>query len=101
MARSAEAFWVREPGVGEIRAETLAAPGPGEVLVRTLHSAVSRGTEALVFRGGVPDDLADVMRAPFQVGDFGGPYPAVLAPHPVSISTFNLLHPRLGRHHSY
>jgi threonine dehydrogenase-like Zn-dependent dehydrogenase len=72
-ARTAEAFWTREPGVGDIRAETLPAPGPDEVLVRTLHSAVSRGTEALVFRGGVPPELAETMRAPFQVGDFGGP----------------------------
>ena len=32
----------------------MAAPGAGEVEVRTLHSAVSRGTESLVFRGQVP-----------------------------------------------
>ena len=73
MDNEARAFWVRAPGVGEIRPESLPVPGPGEVLVRTLHSAISRGTEALVFRGGVPDALADVMRAPFQSGRFPGP----------------------------
>jgi threonine dehydrogenase-like Zn-dependent dehydrogenase len=69
----ARAFWVREPGVGEIRDVELPAPGDGDVLVRTLYSAVSRGTEALVFRGGVPATQHDVMRAPFQEGDFPAP----------------------------
>jgi threonine dehydrogenase-like Zn-dependent dehydrogenase len=43
------------------------------VLVRTLRSGVSRGTEALVFRGGVPPEQYAAMRAPFQEGDFPGP----------------------------
>jgi threonine dehydrogenase-like Zn-dependent dehydrogenase len=48
-------------------------PGPGEVLVRALYSGVSRGTETLVFRGGVPADQHAAMRAPFQEGDFPAP----------------------------
>ncbi|MFG1638823.1 zinc-binding alcohol dehydrogenase [Amycolatopsis sp. NPDC049252] len=67
------AFWVQKPGEGEIRPVTLPDPGPDEVLVRTLYSGVSRGTETLVFRGGVPASQYDVMRAPFQEGDFPGP----------------------------
>jgi threonine dehydrogenase-like Zn-dependent dehydrogenase len=67
------AFWLREPGVGEIRRAPLKALGPGEVLVRTLRSGVSRGTETLVFRGGVPVSQYAAMRAPFQEGDFPGP----------------------------
>lgn len=67
------AFWLREPGFGEIRPEQLPTPGPGDVLVRTVRSGVSRGTEALVFRGGVPPDQYAQMRAPFQDGDFPGP----------------------------
>ena len=70
---TADAFWVREPGYGEIRSERLPEPERGEVLVRTLHSGVSRGTEALVFRGGVPESQWDQMRAPFQDGGFPGP----------------------------
>ncbi|WP_460715471.1 zinc-dependent alcohol dehydrogenase [Nocardioides dilutus] len=68
-----QAFWVREPGRGEIRPVTVPAPGDGEVLVRTLVSGVSRGTETLVFRGGVPADQHDRMRAPHQDGEFPGP----------------------------
>jgi threonine dehydrogenase-like Zn-dependent dehydrogenase len=67
------AFWLREPGTGEIREAQVAPPGPGEVLVRTLRSGVSRGTESLVFRGGVPAGQYAAMRAPFQVGEFPGP----------------------------
>ncbi|GAB6984118.1 zinc-dependent alcohol dehydrogenase [Nocardioides pyridinolyticus] len=72
-ASTAQAFWVREPGSGEIRPEPLPEPGPGEVLVRSLHSGISRGTEALVFRGGVPESEWRRMRAPFQGGDLPGP----------------------------
>ncbi len=71
--RTARAFWVVEPGVGAIRDVELPEPGPADVLVRTLYSAVSRGTELLVFRGGVPRSQHDAMRAPFQDGAFPGP----------------------------
>jgi len=69
----AHAFWVRAPGRGEIRPAGLPEPGPGDVLVRTVRSAISRGTEALVFRGGVPLSERARMRAPFQEGEFPGP----------------------------
>jgi len=59
--------------MGELRSETLHLAGPGEVLVRTLYSGVSRASEALVFRGGVPASQHQAMRAPFQDGDFPGP----------------------------
>jgi threonine dehydrogenase-like Zn-dependent dehydrogenase len=68
-----QAFWVQSPGTGQLREEVLPEPGPEDVLVRTLYSGVSRGTETLVFRGGVPASQHDVMRAPFQEGEFPGP----------------------------
>ncbi|WP_426241599.1 zinc-dependent alcohol dehydrogenase [Nocardioides sp. LHG3406-4] len=67
------AFWVAEPGRGEIRPALLDEPGAGEVRVRATRSAISRGTETLVFRGGVPVDQYAAMRAPFQEGDLPGP----------------------------
>jgi threonine dehydrogenase-like Zn-dependent dehydrogenase len=73
MQSDARAFWVREPGAGEILPVAVAEPGPDDVLVRTRHSGISRGTEALVFRGRVPPSQHAVMRAPFQDGDFPGP----------------------------
>ena len=73
MKPTANAFWLRSPGQGEIRTETLAAPADDEVLVRALYSGVSRGTETLVFRGHVPENQRATMRAPFQEGDFPAP----------------------------
>ncbi|GAB3840919.1 zinc-binding alcohol dehydrogenase [Micromonospora andamanensis] len=73
MTRSALAFWLRAPGVGEIRPVALPEPGTDEVLVRSRYSGVSRGTETLVFTGGVPASQYAAMRAPFQEGDFPAP----------------------------
>lgn len=73
MSRRARTFWITEPGHGEIRTETLPEPGPEQVLVRTLCSGISRGTESLVFRGEVPPELHATMRAPFQRGELPGP----------------------------
>lgn len=73
MNRAARAFWLRSPGHGEIRNVSLPKPAADEVLVRTLCSGVSRGTETLVFRGGVPESQHTAMRAPFQDGEFPGP----------------------------
>ncbi len=69
----ATAFWIEKPGVGVLRSEQLKSPGKGDVLVRTLYSAVSRGTESSVFAGRVPAGERERMRAPFQDGDFPGP----------------------------
>lgn len=69
----AKAFWVTAPGRGELRSETLRPPGPDEVLVRTLYSGISRGTESMVFRGEVPASEYQRMRAPFQLGEFPAP----------------------------
>lgn len=70
---TASAYWIIEPGRGEIRDETLGQARDGEILVRTLYSGISRGTESLVFRGEVPASEHQRMRAPFQGGDFPGP----------------------------
>lgn len=72
-ATSEWAYWLVEPGRGELRPVELPEPGPDDVLVRTLVSGVSRGTELLVHRGEVPPEVYDDMRAPFQEGDLPGP----------------------------
>jgi 2-desacetyl-2-hydroxyethyl bacteriochlorophyllide A dehydrogenase len=70
---TARAFWVAVPGRGEIRDEVLPAPTEGDVVVRALYSGISRGTEALVFAGRVPQTERVRMRAPFQAGEFPAP----------------------------
>ena len=69
----AQALWYVAPGRVEIREERLAAPRPGEVRVRALFGALSRGTEALVLAGRVPESEFERMRAPFMGGSF--PFP--------------------------
>ena len=71
--QQAQAFWVTAPGRGEIRPVPLPPASTDEVLVRTRYTAVSRGTELLVFAGRVPADQRQAMRAPFQDGEFPGP----------------------------
>ena len=69
----ARAFWVVAPGRGEIRAQPLRSLAPGELLIRTLASAISRGSESIVFRGEVPESEWRRMRCPLQEGDFPAP----------------------------
>lgn len=69
----ARAFWTVAPGRGEIRDDRLPDPGPDDVVVETLYTGISRGTEATVFHGRVPPEEYQRMRAPFQAGDFPGP----------------------------
>ncbi len=70
------AFWSFGNGRGEI------APGqvnhghhdPSSLVeLETVYSAISRGTESLVFSGQIPESEHQRMRAPFQQGDFPGP----------------------------
>jgi len=70
---SAKALWYVGAGRAEIRQEPLAEPGPGEVSIRALYSAISRGTERLVLAGRVPPSEFERMRAPFMSGKF--PFP--------------------------
>lgn len=69
----ARALWYVKPGVAELRREPLASPTAGEARVKTLFSAISRGTERLVAFGHVPESEWPRMRAPLQAGEF--PFP--------------------------
>jgi hypothetical protein len=69
----ARALWTTAPRLLEIRSEKLAPLAEGHLRCGALYSAVSRGTESLVFGGRVPESEWTRMRAPFQQGDF--PFP--------------------------
>jgi threonine dehydrogenase-like Zn-dependent dehydrogenase len=73
MTISAQALWYVGPGKAELRAEPLAPLADGQVRVRAVASALSRGTERLVFAGRVPESEYERMRAPFMSGAF--PFP--------------------------
>ena len=46
-----------EPGVVEVREELIPEPGSNQVLVRTLLSGISSGTEMLIYQGNFPDNM--------------------------------------------
>ncbi len=95
------AFWVTGPSRGEIRAAPAGAPEDGAVIVTARASGISRGTEALVFAGRVPQNQYDVMRCPFQDGEFPSPvkygYASVGAIEPGGARIF-CLHPHQDRY---
>src|SRR5215475_4053247 len=68
-----KALWYVGPGRAELHEEAVGAPKPGEVQVRALFGAISRGTERLVHAGKVPASEYDRMRAPLMGGTF--PFP--------------------------
>ncbi len=67
----ARALWFTAPHTAELRPERVPPPGPGEVRVKTAASAISHGTEMLVYRGEVPTDLP--LDLPTLAGSFSFP----------------------------
>src|SRR5919198_3390828 len=65
------AVWFPRAGEVELREEPLPGVGPGEVRLRAVASALSHGTEMLVYRGQVPSTLA--LDLPTVRGSFNFP----------------------------
>jgi 2-desacetyl-2-hydroxyethyl bacteriochlorophyllide A dehydrogenase len=67
----ARALWFTAPRTATLREESVPPPGPGQVRVETIASAVSAGTEMLVYRGEVPQHLP--LDLPTLQGTYGFP----------------------------
>lgn len=67
----AASVWFPRAREVELRDETVGAPGAGEIRVRAIASGLSHGTEMLVFRGEVPQDLA--LDLPTLAGSYAFP----------------------------
>lgn len=72
-ARRATALWITAPGRAELRTESLPEVAGDAVRVEATFSALSRGTESLVFHGKVPAALHASMRCPHQAGELSFP----------------------------
>lgn len=68
---AATAVWFPAARRVELRQEPLDPVGPDDVRVRCIASAISHGTEMLVYRGQVPPDLS--LDLPTLRGSFGFP----------------------------
>lgn len=55
---TATQLWFTAPFEIEVREVPMPTPGPRDVRVRTLYSAVSPGSELLVYRGQLPEELS-------------------------------------------
>ncbi|MES2603312.1 MAG: zinc-binding alcohol dehydrogenase [Pseudomonadota bacterium] len=58
MSITAQQLWFTAPQQVEVRAQSLTAPATGEMLVQSVASGISAGTELLVYRGQLPQDMA-------------------------------------------
>ncbi|RVT99211.1 zinc-binding alcohol dehydrogenase [Rhodovarius crocodyli] len=67
------ALWVTAAGEVALLDAPLPPRADGQLRLRMLASGISRGTERLVLHHRVPESQYAVMRAPLQLGDFGGP----------------------------
>ncbi len=70
---ASQSLWYVAPERIEIRSEILGPLPENNVQVRTLFSALSRGTESLVFKGLIPESEYTRMGAPFMGGKL--PFP--------------------------
>lgn len=67
------ALYFRAPYEVSVSEEPLPAPRAGEVCVETMASAISAGTESLIYRGQMPDGLRVDETIPALAGPFGYP----------------------------
>src|SRR3712207_1471378 len=70
-ALEARALWFSAPRAAEFRSERVRLAAPGEVCVEAIASALSQGTEMLVYRGEIPADLP--LDLPTLAGSFSFP----------------------------
>jgi 2-desacetyl-2-hydroxyethyl bacteriochlorophyllide A dehydrogenase len=68
-----QALYFTAPYRVSVREESLSPPAAGQVLVQTLVSALSPGTELLIYRGQAPTDIAVDETIPALAGAFGFP----------------------------
>ncbi|MCL4500892.1 MAG: oxidoreductase, partial [Deltaproteobacteria bacterium] len=67
------ALYFTGPRQVALRREAISAPAFGQVLVQTVISAISPGTEGLIYRGQAPQDMARDETIASLAGDFSFP----------------------------
>ena len=73
VTRQRHSLYFEAPGRVVVRAEPAPAPGTGEVRVRSLCSAISAGTELLLYRGEAPAALSADETLPSLAGNLAYP----------------------------
>ena len=68
---NAKSFWIKGKNDSYIKSHNVSLPKKGEVLIETIYSGISYGTEKVVYTGSVPKSQLNLMRCPHQEGNFG------------------------------
>lgn len=66
-----KSYWVDKKNKGYFKSGKISLINSGELIVKTLFSGISYGTEKLVHSGKVPNSQKNLMKCPYQEGDFG------------------------------
>lgn len=99
------ALFHRTADVSELSPVTLATPASNQIEIASLYSLIATGTERLVAKGLVPQELYDHMAVPYMEGEFSFPIKygyslvgrVVTENHPLSGRIVHLLHPHQDR----
>lgn len=93
-------LWHISPNQSKLQTEPLLLTNPKQIVVKSLYSLVSTGTERLVAMGNVPTTMYGAMRVPSMGGAFDFPIKygyslvgKVLSDGPYQGKTVHLLHP--------
>ena len=66
-----QSFWIKKKNDSYIRNHSINISNKSELLIQTIYSGISYGTEKIVYTGAVPDSQKELMRCPYQEGNFG------------------------------
>ncbi len=66
-----KSYWIDKKNKGYFKSGEISSVNSNELVVKTLFSGISYGTEKLVYSGKVPKSQKNLMKCPYQEGDFG------------------------------
>ena len=95
---ASRSLWHIDAGHSEIRSQHLGLQ-PGQILLQSLYSLISLGTEKTIALGGVPENMYDKMRVPHMEGSFTFPvkYGYSLVAGSEDGRCYHLMHPHQDR----
>ena len=61
---NAQSFWIKKKNSSYIKSHTIDSPKENELLIQTVYSGISYGTEKIVYTGAVPGSQKELMKCP-------------------------------------
>ncbi len=100
MSLQAKILWHTSREYSSLKVDTLSL-NPNEVVIKSLYSLISLGTEKLVATGNIPFHVKEAMRVPYMQGDFDFPLTygysvvgkVIEGPNELKDKVIHMLHP--------